>query len=240
MTKRKPATSGTAAKNTPDLEALSLVSHVCGRIAHDLNNLLAAVDGYAEFVAQDVADRPQALSDITEVRNAARQGAAFSKRLRQVGQLDEGAPESLDLSQLVREAEEQVQRIVGETVECRLVLARGLPNAKVDRGQLQLALLSLVENAVEAMPEGGKIRIDTLPEGKEVALRVIDQGAGMSEEVLSRLYEPFYSTKPQAIGNGLGMFIVEAVVKRSGGRIEIESEEGAGTIVTLYLPALVK
>jgi signal transduction histidine kinase len=240
VTKRRPVTSGAAADTGSDLEALSLVSHVCGRIAHDLNNLLAAVDGYAEFVAQDVADRPQALSDIIEVRNAAKKGAAFSRRLRQVGQLDEGSPESLDVSQVVREAEEQVQLIVEETVECGLRLADDLPYVKVDRAQLQLALLSLVENAVEAMPAGGKIRIDTLREGREVVLRVMDEGSGMSAAVLSRIYEPFYSTKSKAIGNGLGMFIVQAVVKRSGGRIEVESEEGAGTVVTLHLPALVE
>lgn len=238
MTKRTPATSGAAAVPKSDLEALSLVSQVCGRIAHDLNNLLAAVDGYAEFVAQDVADRPQVLSDITEVRNAAKKGATFSRRLRQVGQLDEGSPEYLDVSQVVREAEEQVQLVLGETVECRLVLTGDLPDVKVDRAQLQLALLSLVENAAEAMPEGGTIRIDTLQEGREVVLRVRDEGSGMSAAVLSRIYEPFYSTKSKAIGNGLGMFIVEAVVRRSGGRIEVESEEGAGTMVTLYLPAL--
>ncbi|MEA2682472.1 MAG: hypothetical protein QOK05_800 [Chloroflexota bacterium] len=238
MTKPRRAASASSSRDVSDLAALSLVSQVCGRIAHDLNNLLAAVDGYAEFVAQEVADRPQVLSDINEVRSAAKKGAAFSRRLRQVGQLDEGSPEALDVSEVVREADEQVQRLLGDTIECRTVLAAGLPQVKVDRAQLQLALLSLVENAVEAMPEGGKLRIDTLGTAGEVSLRVIDQGTGMTAEVAGRMYEPFYSTKPKAIGNGLGMFIVEAVVKRSGGRIEVESEEGAGTIVTLHLPAL--
>jgi signal transduction histidine kinase len=222
------------------LQALSLVSLVCGRIAHDLNNLLAAVDGYAGFVAQDVTDQPQVLADITEVRDAARKGAAFSRRLRQVGQLDEGSPEALDLSQLVREAEEQVQRILGQVYECRFSLAAGLPLVWADAAQLQLALLSLMENACEAMPDGGKLRVDTKAKGGEVSLRVTDQGMGMSDKVLARLYQPFYSTKAKAIGNGLGMFIVDAVVKRAGGRVEVESEEGAGTIVTLYLPAVVK
>jgi two-component system, cell cycle sensor histidine kinase and response regulator CckA len=238
VTKRTPAPRGGAAR-TSELQALSLVSHVCGRIAHDLNNLLAAVDGYAEFVAQDVADRPQVLADITEVRDAARKGAAFSRRLRQVGQLDEGSPETLDLSQLVGEAEEQVQRILGQVNECHFSLAAGLPLVWADAAQLQLALLSLVENACEAMPDGGKLEVDTRAHGSEVALRVTDQGVGMSDDVLARLYQPFYSTKPKAIGTGLGMFIVDAVVKRAGGRVEVESEEGAGTIVTLHLPAVV-
>jgi signal transduction histidine kinase len=216
---------------------LSLVSFVCGRIAHDLNNLLAAVDGYAEFVAQDVADRPQVLSDIAEVRAAAQKGAAFSRRLRQVGQLDEGAPEEVDLTRLVEEAQEQIRLIAGEVVQPVFELEPGLARVWADAGQLQLALLGLVENSVEAMPDGGKIKVETFAEGKDVALRITDQGTGMSAEVQAKVFQPFYSTKAKAIGNGLGMFIVEAVVERAGGRVEIESEEGAGTIVTLCLPA---
>jgi two-component system cell cycle sensor histidine kinase/response regulator CckA len=219
-----------------NLEALSLVSLVCGRIAHDLNNLLAAVDGYAEFVAQDVADRPQVLSDINEVRSAARKGAAFSKRLRQVGQLVEGSPEPLDLSQVVREAEEQLRLIKGENVEMAVELGDSLPTVFADAQQVQLALVTLVENACEAMPDGGRLRIDTFVEGGEVGLRVTDRGRGMSSEVLGHMYDPFFSTKPKAIGNGLGMFIVAGVVDRAGGRVYVESEEGAGTIVTLLFP----
>lgn len=226
-----------AGEKRPDLEALSLVSLVCGRIAHDLNNLLAAVDGYAEFVAQDVADRPQALSDITEVRNAAKKGAAFSKRLRQVGQLVEGTPEVLDISRVAAEAEEQVRLIAGDAIQVRLALAPNLPPARADAQQVQLALLTLVENAAEAMPEGGKLKVDTFSEGGEVAFRVTDQGQGMTPDVIERMYEPFFSTKPKAIGNGLGMFIVAGVADRAGGRVEVESEVGAGTIVTFLLPA---
>ncbi len=228
----------TSSAKRANLEALSLVSLVCSRIAHDLNNLLAAVDGYAEFVAQDVADRPQALSDIAEVRNAAKKGAAFSKRLRQVGQLVEGSPEPLDLSQLTREAEEQLRLVMGDAVQARFALANGLPVIRADAQQVQLALVTIVENACEAMPEGGKVQIETFEEGNEVAVRVTDQGRGMSSEVLGRMYDPFFSTKPKAIGNGLGMFIVAGVVDRAGGRVEVASEEGAGTIVTLLFPAV--
>ncbi|HEV1998037.1 MAG TPA: ATP-binding protein [Candidatus Dormibacteraeota bacterium] len=227
----------TSSAKRANLEALSLVSMVCGRIAHDLNNLLAAVDGYAEFVAQDVADRPQALSDIREVRNAAKKGAAFSKRLRQVGQLVEGSPEPLDLSQLAREAEEQVRLIMGDSIEVGFDLSQTLPKVNADAQQVQLALLTMVENACEAMPDGGKLKIDTFEYGEEVALRVTDEGCGMSPEVLGRMYDPFFSTKPKAIGNGLGMFIVAGVVDRAGGRVDVESQEGAGTTITLLLPA---
>jgi len=236
VTPPKPAASAGGAGSTFDLQAISLLSQVCGRIAHDLNNLLAAVDGYGEFVAQNVADRPQVLADITEVRSAAKKGAAFSRRLRQVGQLDEGAPERMDLSQMVREAEEQVQLITAEQVKVSIAVKDGLPTIIADMSQLQLALLSLVENAVEAMPDGGRIKVETFAEGGDVALRVTDTGTGMSSEALENIFVPFYSTKAKAIGNGLGMFIVEAVVKRASGRVEIESEEGAGTIVTLCIP----
>ena len=225
-----------ASTGRADLEALSLVSLVCGRVAHDLNNLLAAVDGYAEFVAQAVADRPQALSDINEVRSAATRGAAFSKRLRQVGQLVEGSPESLDISRVTREAEEQVRLIIGDRVEVVLALGDALPAVRADAQQLQMALLTLVENASEAMPAGGTLKLETFRQGEEVALRVIDQGCGMSSEVRARMYDPFFSTKPKAIGNGLGLFIVAGVIDRAGGRVDVESQEGAGTTVTLLLP----
>jgi signal transduction histidine kinase len=220
-----------------DLESLNLVSHVCGRIAHDLNNLLAAVDGYAEFVAQDVADRPQVLSDITEVRSAAKKGAAFSRRLRQVGQLVESSPEDLDLSQVVRDSQEQVALLAGDPARCVYAVADHLPPVHADLQQVQLALLSVVQNACEAMPESGRLEVQTFADGTDVAMRVTDVGQGMNPEVLARMYEPFFSTKPKAIGNGLGMFIVDAVLRRAGGRVEATSEPGKGTVVTLLLPA---
>jgi signal transduction histidine kinase len=220
-----------------DLAALSLVSLVCGRIAHDLNNVLAAIDGYSEFVAQEVKDRPQALADITEVRDAAKKGAAFSRRLRQVGQLVEGSPEPVDLSELVTDAQEQLQISAGDHCQVKLSLAQGLRPVSADRRQLQLALLSLVDNACEAMPDGGTMELKTFASGDNVALRVSDTGVGMPADMLERVYEPFFSTKPKAIGNGLGLFIVDGVVRRAGGLAEISSRQGGGTSVTLLLPA---
>ena len=219
-----------------DLAALSLVSLVCGRIAHDLNNVLAAIDGYSEFVAQEVQDRPQVLADIGEVRGAAKRGAAFSRRLRQVGQLVEGSPEAIDLSELVTDVQEQVRLTAGERCEVRLSLADGLPTVTADRQQLQLALLSLVDNACEAMPRGGIMELKTSVQGKNVALEVMDTGVGMPQDMLARVCEPFFSTKPKAIGNGLGLFIVDGVVRRAGGLVEISSKENVGTTVTLLLP----
>jgi len=205
-------------------------------IAHDLNNVLAAIDGYSEFVAQEVRDQPQVLADIDEVRGAAKKGAAFSRRLRQVGQLVEGSPETLDLTAVVTEAEEQIRLAAGESVEVRLSLAAGLPAVSADRQQLQLALLSLVDNACEAMPGGGTMELKTFASGDDVALLVGDTGVGMPADVLARVYEPFFSTKAKAIGNGLGLFIVDGVVRRTGGRAEISSTEGSGTTATLLLP----
>jgi signal transduction histidine kinase len=227
----KPRTAGEV-----DLETLLVVSHVCGRIAHDLNNLLAAVDGYAEFVAQDVAGLPQALADITEVRSAAGKGAAFARRLRQVGQLEEISPERLDLSTLVAEAQEQVTGAAGESVRVELALPADLPVVEADRQQVQLALLGLVENACEAMAGAGTLRLETFTTGAEVALRVGDTGTGMPDEVQDRVFEPFFSTKLKAIGNGLGLFIVAGVVARARGRVELVSQPGAGTSVTLLFP----
>jgi len=220
-----------------DLVSLSLVSLVCGRIAHDLNNVLAAIDGYSEFVAQEVEDRPQALADIGEVRSAARKGAAFSRRLRQVGQLVEGFPEDVDLSDVVREADEQIRAAAGNTITVSLDLGTGLPLVHADRQQLTLALLSLVDNACEAMTGGGTLELRTRGSGSEVLLEVVDTGKGMASDVLARVHEPFYSTKDKAIGNGLGLFIVDGVVRRAGGRVEIASTEGTGTTATLWLPA---
>ena len=227
----------TGPESSRDLEALSLVSLVCGRIAHDLNNVLAAIDGYSEFVAQEVTDQPQVLADIGEVRSAARKGVAFSRRLRQVGQLLEGYPEVLDLSAVVTEAEEQVRLAAADRVEIQLDLAAGLPTVKADRQQLRLALLSLVDNACEAMPGGGTMSLKTFAIGEEVALQVADTGGGIPAELLDRIYDPFFSTKDKAIGNGLGLFIVEGVVRRAGGRAELLAGPRGGTTATLLLPA---
>ena len=229
--------SAAKAPDRPDLESLTLVSVVCGRIAHDLNNVLAAIDGYSEFVAQEVEDRPQVLADIGEVRSAAKKGAAFSRRLRQVGQLVEGFPEDLDLSEIVREAEEQIRLATGDAVAVSLELGSGLPPVHADRQQLCLALLSLVDNSCEAMSGGGTIELKTYAAAHEVVLEVHDTGAGMSPEILERVYQPFFSSKDKAIGNGLGLFIVEGVVRRAGGRVEIASTQGAGTSASLRLPA---
>ncbi|MDQ6748089.1 MAG: HAMP domain-containing histidine kinase [Candidatus Dormibacteraeota bacterium] len=228
---------GADQSSASDPQALAMVSLVCGRIAHDLNNLLAAVEGYAEFIAEGVADRPLVLADIAEVRTAAKQGAGFARRLRQVGQLGDAVPEVVDLSRVVREAEEQVRLLCGARARAVFELAADLPAARADPGQLQLVLLSLVENAVEAVTDGTEIKVSTLVEGHDVALRVSDQGRGMSADARAHLFEPFFTTKPRAMGTGLGMFIVEAVVRAAGGRVAVVSTEGAGTTVTLHLPA---
>lgn len=220
----------------PDPEALELVSRVCARIAHDLNNVLAAIDGYSAFVAQEVSSQPQVLADINEVRKAAARGVAFSRRLRMVGQLLESAPESLDVSQLVAEAREELSGLAGEGVALSLELAPNLPPVKADQQQLRMALRCLVENAREAMPAAGTLTITTTIADGEVAIRVVDTGAGIAPELVPRVWEPFFSTKDKAIGNGLGLFVVDGVARGVGGRGEIRPAVGGGTSVTLFFP----
>jgi two-component system, cell cycle sensor histidine kinase and response regulator CckA len=162
-------------------------------------------------------------------------------------------PKVLCLNQLISSLQNMLQRLIGEDIELRTIMFEGLASVKVDPGQFEQILVNLAVNARDAMPDGGKLTIETanvdfdddyraahpyVKPGRKVMLAMSDTGCGMSEEVKDHLFEPFYTTKQKGRGTGLGLATIYGVVKQSGGNIEVYSEPGKGTAFKIYLPAI--
>lgn len=232
-------------------QKMETVGQLTGGIAHDFNNLLLVIGGYLEMLQDEVAGRPTAQNCVSMALAATERGAQLNRQLLAFARKQPLVPVVLDINALVREETELLRRSLGEHVEVETVLGGGLWKAKVDKGQLQNALLNLAVNARDAMPEGGKVTIETsnahldrsyaaqhhdVPAGQYVLIAVSDTGQGMSPEVQARAMEPFFTTKGLGQGTGLGLSMVYGFVKQSGGHLKLYSEIGHGTTVKIYLP----
>ena len=235
-------------------QTMDAIGRLAGGIAHDFNNLLTAIIGHADLLLKHLDDA-QAKADVEEIKNAGQRAAALTSQLlafsrRQVMQLQQ-----LDLNAVIADLGSRLKELLGDNVELVTVLDGTLGTVKADPVQLEEIIAALVENACEAMPARGRLTIETtlvdlttddalrigLPEaGYYAALSIIDDGTGMDEETLSRMFEPFFSTKTEVKGTGLGMATVYGIVKQSGGGITVDSSPNFGTTVRLYLPALEK
>jgi PAS domain S-box-containing protein len=213
---------------------LELVARLAGGIAHDLNTLLTAILGYADLTLADPA-LPEALrGDIAQISSAAQRAGALTTQLVAFSRSQVLAPRDVDLDEVVANSLPARRRIAGANVELLDEPASALTLVHVDPGQLQRALLDIVANAAEAMPDGGRVTFVTAAEGAFARLAITDTGAGMDAATRERAFEPFFTTKPGH--TGLGLSSVHGIVHQSGGRVELASEKGAGTTVTLYLP----
>jgi two-component system cell cycle sensor histidine kinase/response regulator CckA len=231
-------------------EKMEAIGRLAGGVAHDFNNLLTVISGYTEILLS----RPQAPAheQLREIAHAAEQAAALTRQLLAFSRRQVLHPVMLDLNECVAGMESMVRRIIGDDVNVGVRLAPDLPSVEADRAQIERVILNLAANARDAMPQGGRLTIETaaveLDEdyvasrgegtaGANVLLAVSDTGVGMSEEVQRHLFEPFYTTKAPGAGTGLGLATVFGVVKQSGGSIYVYSEEGRGTTFKIYLPA---
>ncbi|MEZ5449943.1 MAG: PAS-domain containing protein [Thiolinea sp.] len=231
------------------MQALGLLT---GGVAHDFNNLLTIVLGNLNFLEDDDLTAGEIREAVTCCRQAAQRGSNLIQRLLTFSRRQALKPEVTCLNALVEDFYSLLQRSLGETVQIDCRLQPGLPPARLDRNQLETSLLNLALNARDAMPGGGLITISTqslqlpgrqgqfssLPAGAYVLLSVSDNGEGMSEETLSRVFEPFYTTKPAGLGTGLGLSMVYGFVKQSGGGIDIQSRPGQGTCIRLVFPQI--
>ncbi len=229
---------------------LESVGQLAGGIAHDFNNILGVIMNYAEFVADELDPGSQAHDDIEEIRRAAGRAAALTRQLLIFSRREVVKPEVLDMAQVVGELENLLRRALGERVELDVVLDEELWAVEADPGQMEQVLVNLSVNARDAMPDGGRLLIeaenaeldeefaymhpDTAP-GRYVRLKVSDTGTGMDAETTDRVFEPFYTTKPD--GTGLGLATVYGIVTGAGGRIDVYSEPGIGTTIKIHLPA---
>ena len=234
------------------MQKMDAIGHLTGGIAHDFNNMLSVVIGSLELARRRLDKEPdRAASCIDNAMDGAQRAAGLTARLLAFSRQSPLAPTPLDPNKLVGGMSELLRRTIGENVRVETVLAGGLWRVNVDAQQLENAILNLAVNARDAMPDGGRLTIESSnaylddeyarnhPEvsaGQYVLISMSDDGIGMSPEVIERAFDPFYTTKGVGRGTGLGLSQVYGFVKQSGGHIKIYSEVGLGTSLKIYLP----
>jgi PAS domain S-box-containing protein len=230
---------------------LEAVGQLTGGIAHDFNNLLTVMLGSAETLSDALAHDPELRSIAETAMQAAQRGAELTAALLAFARKQPLAPRPTDLNTLLGRTQALLRRSLGEQIDIRLTLREGVWPAMVDPAQLESAVLNLCVNARDAMPRGGRLTIETanvvfdeddtareeeIAPGEYAMIAVSDTGTGMTPEVLARAVDPFFTTKEQGRGTGLGLSMVWGFVKQSRGHLRIYSERGHGTTVKLYLP----
>lgn len=233
-------------------QRIESVGRLAGGIAHHINNALTAILGYAGLAQMDAPAGSDLSISLENIRTAAQRASEFTHQLLMFARRTPRQVQRLNLNTLLAEIQTNRAHLLSENISLQIKSSADLHEVYADPEQLQHALLHLLANARDAMPEGGSLILSTAnrqmePEdalriggaqpGTHVVLTVSDTGAGMSEEVKARLFEPFYTTKPQGQGNGLGLAAVLSIMQESGGAITVESEPGKGTTFRLYFPA---
>jgi two-component system cell cycle sensor histidine kinase/response regulator CckA len=233
-------------------QKMEAVGRLSGGVAHDFNNLLGVIIGYAEFLQESLDPANTLRSSVDEILKAGKRAASLTRQLLAFSRQQVLDPKVLDLNGVVSDMEKMLRRLIGEDVELSTVLGPDVGRLKADQGQLEQVVMNLVVNARDAMPQGGKLVIDTqnmvmdeafirrypypVQAGPYVCLTVTDSGIGMDAETKARAFEPFFTTKEKGKGTGLGLSTVYGVVKQSGGYIDIYSSPGQGTTFKIYLP----
>ena len=237
-------------------QRLESLGELAGGVAHDFNNLLGVISNYATFASEEVArempdERWQAVSDdIEQIKQAAARAAGLTHQLLAFARQEVIQPRVLNINDVVESVEQLLVRTLGEHIELITDLAQDLDLVLADPGQIEQVLVNLAVNARDAMPRGGKLVIQTgstrvdatmagqgrPAPGRYVALKVSDTGTGIPKDVLDRVFEPFFSTKPKGEGTGLGLATVYGIITQAGGHVQLYSEPGIGTSLTALLP----
>jgi two-component system, cell cycle sensor histidine kinase and response regulator CckA len=234
-------------------QKMESLGRLAGGVAHDFNNLLTVINGMADLVLAGLADDDPARRDLEQIRQAGDRAATLTSRLLAISRRQILKPEVLDLSAVVDSLHEMIERLVGEDVQLEFAVDPALGSVKADPGQIEQVLLNLVVNARDAMPDGGRLRIETRAvmldvvyaaehpgtrPGRHAMIAVRDTGIGMDEMTRRRIFEPFFTTKAVGKGTGLGLSMVYGIVKQSGGSIRVTSEPGRGSSFEIYLPVV--
>jgi PAS domain S-box-containing protein len=222
-------------------QRLESLGQLAGGIAHDFNNMLGVIVNYASFVVEEAEsaepDVAMMAADARQVIKAGERGTDLTHRLLAFARREVVRPQVLDLNKLVGGVEGMLRRSIGEGVTLIVRPGADLPPVVCDPAQLEQMLVNLALNARDAMPAGGNLVIDTSCHDDRVRLRVSDSGKGMPPEVVDRAFEPFFTTKASGEGTGLGLATVYGIATQAGGEVNIASEPGLGTTVTVLLPA---
>lgn len=232
-------------------QKMETVGKLTGGVAHDFNNLLQVVAGNLQLLAKDIAGNERAERRVTNAMAGVSRGSKLASQLLAFGRRQALEPKVVNISRFVRGMDDMLRRAIGEGIEIETVVGGGLWNTFIDPAQVENALLNLAINARDAMEGQGRLTIelsnthlddayvrahDDVSAGQYVMLAVTDTGSGMAPEIIDKVFEPFFSTKREGKGSGLGLSMVYGFVKQSGGHVKIYSELGHGTTIKLYLP----
>jgi PAS domain S-box-containing protein len=232
-------------------QKMEAVGRLAGGIAHDFNNILVSISGYAEFLLKSLPAGSQGRDDISEILLETEKGAALTRQLLTFSRKQPVQPKVLDLNEVAAESRKMLTRLIGANVRLETRLAPALDKISADPGQVAQVIMNLVINARDAMPDGGRITLETRnveiganylemrltpTPGHYVMLSVSDTGSGMTREVLQHIFEPFYTTKEPGKGTGLGLPTVYGIVSQARGGLEVETSPGSGSVFKVYFP----
>jgi PAS domain S-box-containing protein len=234
-------------------QRMEAIGRLAGGVAHDFNNMLTAIIGTAELAMLELHRDHPVRKDLKEIKQTADRAANLTRQLLAFARQQIIAPGILNLNDLVMNLDKMLRRLIGEDIELVIMPSPDIGLIKVDSGQIEQVIVNLAVNARDAMPEGGRLVLQTsnvaiaeeyarqhpeLAPGEYVTLTVQDTGLGMTEEVKARLFEPFFTTKEVGKGTGLGLATCYGIIKQNGGHIEVDSEVAKGSTFRIYLPRL--
>jgi PAS domain S-box-containing protein len=223
-------------------QKMEVLGRLTSGIAHDFNNLLTAILGYGDFLLRDLPapDPRRRLGE--QIQTAAHRGVALTAQLLGFARRRPAAPQSVSLDAAVQGLRDLLGRLLGDAIGLRLATAAPGARVWIDTSQLEQVVLNLVINARDAMTRAGEIVVRTREEGsgrrRRAVLEVVDSGVGMDAATLASIFEPFFTTKGPGKGTGLGLTIVDTIVRRAGGEVAVTSEPGRGTVVRIRLPVV--
>ncbi len=234
-------------------QKMQAMGQLAGGVAHDFNNLLTAMIGFCDLLLQRHGAGDPSFADIMQVKQNANRAASLVRQLLAFSRRQALQPRLLNVTDALAELSNLLRRLLGETIELRMVHGRALGLVRVDPGQFDQVIINLAVNARDAMPGGGALTIRTnavkvehpvqrgpelMPAGEYVLIEVADTGTGIGKENLARIFEPFFSTKEVGAGTGLGLSTVYGIVRQTDGFVFVESEPGQGATFTIYLPRI--
>jgi PAS domain S-box-containing protein len=234
-------------------QKMEAIGQLAGGVAHDFNNLLTLICGYSGIVLNDLPPEGRTRGLLMEIKKAGERAATLTRQLLAFSRKQVLEPKVLDLNAVVADCEKMLKRLVGEDVDLVALLDPALGRVKTDPGQIEQVLMNLVVNARDAMPQGGKLTIETanvvldqtycrlhagVKPGRYIMLAVSDTGCGLDEQTKARIFEPFFTTKEPGKGTGLGLAMVYGFIKQSEGHVYVYSEPGHGSTFKIYLLAV--
>ena len=232
-------------------QKMEAIGTLAGGVAHDFNNILMVISGYSSVLTEALGANPKLLAHVEQIRKAGERAASLTRQLLAFSRKQTIQPTQLNLNDAVNGIEKLLHRLIGENIVISTNLAIDLGTVLADAGQMEQVILNLAVNARDAMPDGGKVSVETrnirvlqavtqrkaeMQPGDYVELTVSDNGMGMAPAVQAHIFEPFFTTKPAGKGTGLGLSTVYGIVQQAGGYVNFESAPGAGTTFRIFLP----